>query len=85
MESKILERLESKITEASLRKTEIKHMAGVLDINNVSAYSILVGMLYNSFYYQTKRICSREPTNTESTEFVEWLVRKRSEIENALV
>lgn len=84
MEPKVLERLESKIAEASERKSEIERLVDALGPKNVSPYSVLAGMLYNSFYYQTRRICSREPTGAEFSEFTEWVEKRRSQIESAL-
>ena len=34
---------------------------------------IVVGRIYNSFYYQTRRILGREPTDVEFQEFLDMI------------
>jgi hypothetical protein len=41
-----------------------------------------VGRIYNSFFYQSKRILNREPTKEEFEEFLELLKTKKSDLEN---
>lgn len=84
MNPKVLERLESKIAEAIARGSQIRRMAELLG-DSTSTYHILAGMLYNSFYYQTRRICARDPTDTEFAEFAEWLAQKRNSTKDSLV
>ena len=36
-------------------------------------YRILIGRLYNSFYYQDRRVLSRNPTADEFLEFLEFV------------
>ena len=43
------------------------------------SFGIIIGRLYNSFYYQSKRLLQREPTEKEFSEFVEILKQKQSE------
>jgi hypothetical protein len=43
-------------------------------------YGIIIGRLYNSFYYQSRRILKRDPTKEEFLEFLEILSKRRSEI-----
>jgi hypothetical protein len=38
--------------------------------------------MYNSFYYQSKRILNREPTKEEFEEFLEFIKTKKSNLEN---
>ena len=40
---------------------------------------IIIGRLYNSFYYQTRRIMKRDPTHNEFLEFVE-IIKKNNYI-----
>ncbi len=84
MDSRVAERLDSKIAEASLRKGDVKRLMDALGDTDVSGFSVVVGMLYNSFYYQTRRICQRDPTDAESAEFAEWLIKKHGDIKGAL-
>jgi len=42
----------------------------------------VVGRIYNAFYYQSKRILNREPTNKEFEEFLKFIKNRESEFEN---
>jgi hypothetical protein len=43
---------------------------------------IVVGRIYNGFYYQSKRILNREPTKQEFEEFLEFVKNKKSALED---
>lgn len=84
MDPRIMERLESKILEASARRAEISNIIKAVGSDATTPYAITIGMLYNSFYYQTRRICSRDPTPKETEEFIAMLSERRSDIKCAL-
>lgn len=70
----VLEKINQKITETLSKKDEVKQIINSLDKQKVDeksfSYGIVIGRLYNSFYYQTKRILNREPSNEEFGEFL---------------
>lgn len=45
-------------------------------------FGIVVGRLYNSFFYQSKRILNREPTEQEIQEFLKFVESKKSVLES---
>ena len=59
-----------KITE-SLDKLSVK--------DNAFAFGIIIGRLYNSFFYQCRRILKRDPTEQEFLEFLKILKKRQSE------
>jgi len=79
----VLEKINEKINEILTNKDEIKKIHQTLDKleeNEKSfVYGIVIGRLYNSFYYQCRRVLKRDPTNEEFTEFLSIL--KKHEIE----
>ena len=83
MDEKLQEIIQKKINETFSSTDEISQIIKSLDalsINNESfAYGIVIGRLYNSFYYQCRRVLKRNPTNEEFSEFVELLKKRQSE------
>ena len=83
---KILEdKIKQKIHETISNKKEIQQLIQLLsniDDSKSFALGIVVGRLYNAFYYQTKRILNREPTEFEFAEFLEFVKNKKSDLEN---
>ncbi|MDH3617971.1 MAG: hypothetical protein OES14_04015 [Nitrosopumilus sp.] len=78
-------KIEEKIQETISNKNEIKQI--ILSLSNIDnsksfVLGIIVGRLYNAFYYQSKRILNREPTEEEFQEFVEIVKSKKSNFEN---
>ncbi len=53
-----------------------------IDNSKSFVLGIIVGRIYNAFYYQSKRILNREPTKEEFQEFVEFVKSKKSSFEN---
>lgn len=51
---------------------------------NAFSYGVVIGRLYNSFYYQCRRILKRSPTEKEFLEFLEILKQKESEIKEKI-
>jgi len=79
----LLEKINEKINEILTNKDEIKKIHQTLDKleknEKTFVYGIVIGRLYNSFYYQCRRVLKRDPTNEEFTEFLSIL--KKHEIE----
>ncbi|NND87301.1 MAG: hypothetical protein HKM23_08295 [Nitrosopumilus sp.] len=85
MEEKLLEKIEQKIQNTISNKDDIKQLIAFLsDIDNSKSFAmgIVVGRLYNSFFYQTKRILNREPTKKEFEEFLVFIKNKKSALED---
>ena len=81
----LMEKIKQKIHETISNKEEIRQLIQLLsniDDSKSFALGIVVGRLYNAFYYQTKRILNREPTKLEFTEFLEFVKSKKSDLEN---
>ncbi len=80
-----MEKIKQKIHETISNKEEIRQLIQLLsniDDSKSFALGIVVGRLYNAFYYQTKRILNREPTKFEFEEFLEFVKSKKSTLEN---
>jgi hypothetical protein len=85
MDKILLKKMEQKIQDAISNKDEIKQLIQFLsniDDSKSFALGIVVGRIYNSFYYQSKRILNREPTETEFKEFLEFIKNQKSNLEN---
>ena len=85
MDKVLLKKIEQKIDETISKKDEIKQLLESLsniDDSKSFAMGIIVGRLYNAFYYQSKRILNREPTKDEFDEFLEFIQTKKSNLEN---
>ena len=78
MDEEIIKILEKKINEikgTNKQIDEIKAKFSNLDSNSFSS-GIMVGRLFNSFYYQCRRILKRSPTDSEFKEFLEFIKNK---------
>ena len=79
MDEKILKILHGKLDEIFVKNDEIRKITSSIDVNTYSLDSqslwlgILIGRLYNSFYYQHRRVISRNPTADEFLEFLEFV------------
>ncbi len=85
MDEILLKKIEQKIQETISNKDEIKQLVKLLsDIDDSKSFAlgIIVGRIYNSFYYQSKRILNREPTKEEFKEFLEIIKTRKSNLEN---
>lgn len=81
----LLQKIEQKIQETISKKHELKQLAeslSLLDDSKSFVLGIVVGRLYNAFYYQTKRIFDRDPTESEFQEFVKLIKSKTHVLEN---
>ncbi len=83
MDKILEEKINQKIMDVLSNISEINTTAQKIYDNNVSIdfkYGIIVGRLYNSFFYQSKRILKRQPTSEEFSDFLEILSRRKNEI-----
>ena len=85
MDEKIQKVLEEKIHESTSRVNEITSLVksftyeGKLTWESVFRRGIIIGRLYNSFHYQSRRILKRNPTEKELSEFTELLKKHETE------
>jgi ssDNA-specific exonuclease RecJ len=80
----LLKKLEQKIQETISNKDDIKELIKSLssiDDSKSFALGIVSGRIYNSFYYQSKRILNRDPTTDEFKEFLEFIQKRKSDLE----
>ncbi len=84
MEKKLGEIISQKINDALSNVDEIQTIVKSFDElsseNRTFSYGIVIGRLYNSFYYQCRRILKRGPTEQEFLEFLSILKQKEGEI-----
>ena len=85
MDEIIKNKIEEKIQETIFKKNEIKQI--ILSLSNIDdsksfVFGIIVGRLYNAFFYQSKRVLNREPSEEEFQEFIELVKSKKSTFEN---
>ena len=81
----LMQKMEQKIQETISNRDEIKQLSKSLssiDDSKSFILGIVVGRLYNAFYYQSKRILDREPTESEFEEFLKFIKSKTSVLEN---
>ena len=83
MDEKLQEIIEKKIEDTLAKTDEIKKI--IESLNEISsktdsfALGIVIGRLYNSFYYQSMRIIQREPNAQEFSEFLEILKMRQKD------
>ena len=85
MDEILLKKIEQKIQDSLTTKDDIKELIKLLstiDDSKSFALGIVVGRLYNTFFYQTKRILKRDPTNQEFEDFLKFIENKKSDLEN---
>ena len=85
MDETLLKKIEQKIQDSISNKDEIKQLIkslSLIDNSKSFALGIVVGRIYNTFYYQSKRILNREPTKQEFQEFLEFIKNKKSDLDN---
>jgi len=85
MDEKIQKILEEKIQESISKKNEIALLAKSLGTENENVFirGIIIGGLYNSFYYQSRRILNRSPTDQEFSEFVKLLKEHENKLSSS--
>ncbi len=80
----IFKKIEQKIQDMILHNDDTKqliHFLSSIDDSKSFGLGIVVGRIYNSFYYQTKRIFNREPTDEEFQEFLEFIEKQKIKLE----
>jgi hypothetical protein len=84
MDKLLEEKINQKINEVEDKSDEIFKLVKSLDELNSNpnsfGYGIVIGRLYNSFYYQCRRILKRNPTSEEFDKFLEILHKRQKEI-----
>ena len=88
MDPKLEEKINQKIKEVAEKSDEIFQIIDSLkELRTHSdsfGYGLAIGRLYNSFYYQCRRILKRNPTTEEFLEFLDILHKRENDILNAL-
>jgi len=83
MDDKLREVIEKKIDVVFTKTDEIKKIIESLSElstkTDAFSFGIIIGRMYNSFYYQCRRILQRDPTEQEFLEFLEILKARQSE------
>ncbi len=85
MNEVLLKKLEQKIQDTISNKDDLGELIKLLsniDDSKSFALGVVVGRIYNAFFYQSKRILDREPTKNEFKEFLEFIKNKKSDLEN---
>ena len=84
MDKILKKKLEEKIQETLSQRNEINQLQALSDISDSKSFvlGIVVGRLYNSFYYQSKKNLNREPTTDELSEFIELVKSKKPYFES---
>ena len=85
MDEILLKKIEQKIQDSISSKDDIKELIKLLstiDDSKSFALGIVVGRLYNTFFYQSKRILKRDPTKQEFEDFLKFIENKKSDLEN---
>ena len=84
MDDKLREVIEKKVDTVFAKPDEIKKIVMSLDELSTKtddfSFGIIIGRLYNSFYYQSRRLLQRDPTEQEFLEFLEILKTRQTEI-----
>jgi len=81
----LLQKIEQKIQDSITNKDDIKELIKSLssiDDSKSFALGIVVGRLYNTFFYQSKRILKRDPTKQEFEDFLKYVENKKSDLDN---
>lgn len=88
MDEKLEEKINQKINEVAENTDEIYKIINSLEKlrthSDSFGYGIVIGRLYNSFYYQCRRILKRNPTSEEFLEFLDILNKNQVKILGAL-
>ena len=84
MDKRLEEKISEKIEEALSSMHEVRQITKSLGKLAASSdqfqYGVVIGRLYNSFHYQSRRILKRDPTPEEFVEFVQMLYKRQDEI-----
>ncbi|MDC6463165.1 hypothetical protein PQY74_00870 [Nitrosopumilus sp.] len=85
MDDLLLQKIEQKIQDSISNQDDIKELIkllSTLDSSKSFALGIVVGRLYNTFFYQTKRILKRDPTKKEFEDFLKFIENKKPDLEH---
>ncbi|MBT7824490.1 MAG: hypothetical protein HN605_04775 [Thaumarchaeota archaeon] len=85
MDALLLQKIEQKIQDSISNQDDIKELIKLLstiDSSKSFALGIVVGRLYNTFFYQTKRILKRDPTKKEFEDFLKFVENKKPDLEH---
>mgnify|MGYP000423627313 FL=1 len=85
MDEVLLKKIEQKIQDSISNKDDIKELIkslSTIDNSKSFALGIVVGRLYNTFFYQSKRILQRDPTKQEFEDFLKFIENKKSDLEH---
>jgi hypothetical protein len=85
MDDLLLQKIEQKIQDSISNQDDIKELIKLLStIDNSKSFAlgIVVGRLYNTFFYQTKRILKRDPTKKEFEDFLKFVENKKPDLEH---
>ena len=85
MDEILLKKIEQKIQDTISDKDDVLELAkslSAIDDSKSFVLGIVVGRLYNAFFYQSKRILNREPTKQEFDEFLKFIENKKSDLEH---
>jgi len=85
MDKILLKKIEQKIQASISNKDDVKELIkslSTIDNSKSFALGIVVGRLYNTFFYQSKRILNREPTKQEFEDFLKFIENKKSTLEH---
>jgi|TARA_Y100000758_G_scaffold189227_1_gene134849 hypothetical protein len=81
MDKKIQKIMQEKIHETMGKVNEITSLINLLGLSsdaNSFGYGVMIGRLYNSFYYQSRRILKRDPTEQEFSDFIDLVKQHQS-------
>lgn len=85
MDDLLLQKIEQKIQDSISNQDDIKELIkslSTIDSSKSFALGIVVGRLYNTFFYQTKRILKRDPTKKEFEDFLKFVENKKPDLEH---
>jgi len=85
MDEVLLKKIQQKIHDSISNQDDIKELIRSLSsIDNSKSFAlgIVVGRLYNTFFYQSKRILKREPTKQEFEDFLKFIENKKFDLEH---
>ena len=85
MDAILLKKIEQKIQDSISNKDDIKELIkslSTIDNSKSFALGIVIGRLYNTFFYQSKRILKRDPTKQEFEDFLKFIENKKSDLEH---
>ena len=85
MDDLLLQKIEQKIQDSITNQDDIKELIkslSTIDSSKSFALGIIVGRLYNTFFYQSKRILKRDPTKKEFEDFLKFVENKKPDLEH---